>query len=108
FSGGWSRRPDVGTEVMVVAAGGEEQCPGITPDGLIETESGVIKLFRLLEVTHVQMEVADHGVVRSPVPGAIAAGPDQTFNVQWISCHDQLVLSYFPVLTRSIRVYYDS
>src|SRR6266480_3728585 len=66
---GAAARPGVGPEMMVVAAGAEEQRTRVLPHRAIEAEPLGEEGRRGGEVPHVQVHVAHHGAARQPRPG---------------------------------------
>ena len=65
---GWPWRPGVGTEMMVIATGREEQRAGIAPHRLVEAETPVVEGFGRVQAPDVQVHVAHGGAGRRTIP----------------------------------------
>src|SRR5689334_4658539 len=94
--------------MMVIAAGGEEQRAGITPDSLVEAQPAGVESVGVLQATDVQMYVAQSGTWRESIPMQIAPGCDHIVEVEWIGRHHQFTITLYPHLAGTIRVDLDS
>ena len=82
--------PCVRAEVVVVAAGRQEQRARIVPDDFVEPERTVVEGLGGSEIADVQVHVADRRAGRHPGPGGAACGGHHAAHVERRRRHEQL------------------
>jgi hypothetical protein len=96
--------PGVRTQVVVVAAGAEEERARVAPDRAIETETVPIEGAGSLEVADVQVDVADAGPRWHARPRPARGGREYALDVDGIGGHQQLVADAAPRVARTVGV----
>ncbi len=106
--GGWTRRPRIGGEMVVIPTSRHEERTRITPDRSVEAERRVIEVSRPIEIADVQMDVPHHRALRRTAPRAATGGFDHACDVEWVGGHHQFRARVPPRLAGSIRIHLDA
>ena len=91
------RGPRVGSEVMVIAAGRQEERARVVPHHFVEAQTGVIERLGGRQVGDVQVHVAHHGARRHPGPGLSFTRSEEGLRVQRVGGHSELAVAIAPL-----------